>query len=112
MEVIVIVLLGCTSARRLAETEKPCNPPTTRSARGCHPCLRYDLLPMCPGWTESAWRCAQAYANPSPCYLANIRVIFENNSEPAVKNARKTCGTGVSGILRQFGIREEQGACF
>ena len=17
----------------------------------CHPCLRYDLLPMCPGWT-------------------------------------------------------------
>jgi hypothetical protein len=56
MEVIVIVLLGCTSARRLAETEKPCNPSTTRSARGCHPCLRYDLLPMCPGWTESAWR--------------------------------------------------------
>jgi hypothetical protein len=22
---------------------------TTRSARGCHPCLRYDLSPMCPG---------------------------------------------------------------
>ncbi len=23
-------------------------PSTTRSARGCHPCLRYDPLPMCP----------------------------------------------------------------
>jgi hypothetical protein len=24
---------------------------TTRSARGCHPCLRYVLSPMCPGRT-------------------------------------------------------------
>ena len=30
----------------------PCNPSTTRSARGCHLCLRYDLLPMCPGRTQ------------------------------------------------------------
>src|ERR1700682_1790357 len=33
-------------------SRKPCNPSTTRSARGCHPCLRYDPLPMCPGWTK------------------------------------------------------------
>ena len=32
-------------------SRKPCNPSTTRSARGCHLCLRYDLLPMSPGWT-------------------------------------------------------------
>ena len=32
-------------------SRKPCNPSTTRSARGCHPCLRYDLLPMSPGRT-------------------------------------------------------------
>ena len=31
---------------------KPCNLSTTRSARGCHPCLRYVLLPMSPGWTS------------------------------------------------------------
>jgi hypothetical protein len=31
--------------------QKPCNPSTTRSAQGCHPCLRCDLLPMSPGWT-------------------------------------------------------------
>jgi hypothetical protein len=28
------------------------NPSTTRSAPGCHPCLRYDLLPMSPGRTK------------------------------------------------------------
>ena len=33
-------------------SRRPCNHSTTRSARGCHPCLRYDLLPMCPGWTN------------------------------------------------------------
>ena len=27
---------------------EPCNPSTTPSARGCHLCLRYVLLPMCP----------------------------------------------------------------
>ncbi len=42
----------------------------------------------------------------------SIRVILEKNTEAAVKNVKKTCGTGVSGILRQFDIREEQGACF
>ena len=25
---------------------------TTRSGRGCHPCLGYDPSPMCPGWTK------------------------------------------------------------
>jgi hypothetical protein len=33
-------------------SRKPCNLSTTRSARGRHPCLRYDLSPMCPGWTN------------------------------------------------------------
>src|SRR5438874_4183884 len=34
-------------------SRKPCNPSTTRSARGCHPCLRYVPLPMSPGWTKT-----------------------------------------------------------
>ena len=37
-------------------SRRPCNPSTTRSARGCHLCLRYDLSPMCPGWTQKNWR--------------------------------------------------------
>ena len=35
-------------------SRRPCNPSTTRSARGCHPCLRYVLLPMSPGWTTQS----------------------------------------------------------
>jgi hypothetical protein len=42
------------------------------------------------------WRCALSDTNPSPCYLANIRVIFENNSEPAAENPKNTCDTGIS----------------
>src|SRR6266567_3419824 len=33
--------------------QKTLQPLDNPSARGCHPCLRYDLLPMSPGWTKS-----------------------------------------------------------
>jgi hypothetical protein len=52
----------------------------------------------------------QSVANPSPCYLANIRVIFENNSEPAAENSKNTCSTGISRTSREFDNREKQGA--
>ena len=32
-------------------SREPCRPSTIRSARDCHPCLRYNLLPMSPGRT-------------------------------------------------------------
>jgi len=42
--------IGCVRRQRYQTWRKrPCNPSTTRSARGCHPCLRYDPLPMSPG---------------------------------------------------------------
>jgi hypothetical protein len=44
---------------------KPCNPSTTRSARGCHPCLRYVVLPMCPGRTKKIWS-GRRDSNPRP----------------------------------------------
>ena len=31
--------------------QKTLQPLDSRSARGCHPCLRYVLLPICPGRT-------------------------------------------------------------
>jgi transposase len=37
-------------------SRKPCNPSTTRSAPGRHPCLRYVLSPICPGRTRRSWR--------------------------------------------------------
>ena len=33
-------------------SREPCNPSTTRLGPGCHLCLRYVLLPMCPGQTQ------------------------------------------------------------
>jgi hypothetical protein len=33
-------------------SRRPCNLATTRSGQGCHPCLSYDLSPMCPGRTR------------------------------------------------------------
>ena len=52
----------------------------------------------------------KSHANPSPCYLANIRVIFDKNREPVAKNVRKACGTATFRISDYFNIREEQGA--
>ncbi len=59
---------------------------------------------------KTGWWCAQSDTNPSPCYLPNIRVIFEKNSEPAGENSKNPCSTGISRTWRQFDIREEQGA--
>ena len=63
-----------------------------------------------PRFGETGWWCAQSDANPSRCYLANIRVFFKKNSDPTARNVKKRCGTGTSWISRQFDIREEQGA--
>jgi DNA invertase Pin-like site-specific DNA recombinase len=37
-----------------------------RSARGCHPCLRYDLLPMCPGRTREYMVAGEGLEPPTP----------------------------------------------
>jgi hypothetical protein len=46
-------------------SRKPCNPSTTRPARGCHPCLRYDPSPMSPGLTREIWS-GRRDSNPRP----------------------------------------------
>jgi hypothetical protein len=45
--------------------QKPCNPSTTPSAQGCHPCLRDALLPMSPGRTSEIWS-GRGDSNPRP----------------------------------------------
>src|SRR5437868_9126618 len=47
-------------------SRKPCNPSTTRSARGCHPCLRYVPLPMSPGWTRYQLVAGEGLEPPTP----------------------------------------------
>ncbi len=46
-------------------SRRPCSPSTTRSARGCHPCLRYVVLPTCPGRTRKSWS-GRRDSNPRP----------------------------------------------
>jgi len=46
--------------------QKTLQPSTTRSARGCHPCLRYNLLPMSPGWTSQRFGSERGTRTPDP----------------------------------------------
>ena len=53
--------------------QKPCNPSTTPSAQGCHPCLRYVSLPMSPVRpTDSS-----VERRPTPDYPAKARRVGE-----------------------------------
>src|SRR5712671_4794739 len=54
--------------------------------------------------------CAQSDTNRSPCYLANIRVIFEKNSERITKSPRSARRPVVFHFLGKFENREKQGA--
>jgi len=60
-------------------------------------------------FAETGWWCAQSYANRSPCYLANIRVIFQKNSEPPALNARTRCGTAAFELFQNLDNRKKQG---
>ena len=51
---------------------------TTRSARGCHPCLRYVPLPMYPGWTRE-------------CLVAGERYRFCPH-QPSLRYLIQSCG--------------------
>ena len=62
-------------------SRRPCNPSTTRSARGCHPCLRYDLLPMSPGRTKINLERAKGF-EPSTPTLARSYSTTELHPHP------------------------------
>src|ERR1700722_5958045 len=47
-------------------SRKPCNHSTTRSARGCHPCHRYVVLPICPGRTGELLERAKGFEPSTP----------------------------------------------
>jgi hypothetical protein len=47
-------------------SRKPCGPSTTRPARGCHPCLRYVLLPISPGRTQYLVVAGEGLEPPTP----------------------------------------------
>ena len=59
---------------------------------------------------QTGWWRAQSDTNRSPCYLANIRVIFEKNSERITKSPRSARRPAVFHFLGKFENREKQGA--
>src|SRR6266403_6174988 len=61
-------------------------------------------------FARTEWWCAQSDTNRSPCYLANIRVIFEKNSERITKSPRSARRPVVFHFLGKFANREKQGA--
>ena len=84
-------------------SRKPCNPSTTRSARGCHPCLRYVLLPMCPGWT-SRWNAADRIRPAENC------IDFGANSLATLRQPdRHVVVTHVSGTFCYLCVRAGHG---
>src|SRR5258705_9657823 len=58
-------------------------------------------------FARTGWWCAQSYTNRSPCYLANIRVIFEKNSERITKIPRSARRPVVFHFLGKFENREK-----
>ena len=68
------------SAIGISRRKVPSRKRRTRSARVCYPCLRYKLLPVCPGQTTRRWRFRQYPLSPtwsaledSPIGKASIR---------------------------------------
>ncbi len=68
--------------------QKTLQPLTTRSARGRHPCLRYDLSPMCPGWTRRTLERAKGF-EPSTPTLARSCSTPELHPRPNSGRARR-----------------------
>jgi hypothetical protein len=53
-------------------SREPCNPSTTPSAQGCHPCLRYALSPMSPGRTKEMLERAKGFEPSTPTLARSI----------------------------------------
>ena len=68
-----------------------CNPSTTRSARGCHLCLRYDLSPMCPGWTIEALAEGVGF---EPTIRFPVYTLSKRAPSATRPSLRERCGAG------------------
>src|SRR5258707_8045148 len=70
-------------------SRKPCNPSTTRSARGCHPCLRYVLLPMSPGWTTVSLAVGAVCREPVSLLFAKYQGDFRKKQRTGGQKCQK-----------------------
>src|SRR5690606_16055144 len=72
---------------------EPCRQSTTRSARGCHPCLRYNLLPMSPGCTEICLAERGGFEPPIELPLCRISSAVHSTALPPLRSWAKHART-------------------
>src|SRR6266403_6048755 len=68
--------------------KKLCSLSTTLLAQKCNLCLRYDLLPMCPGRTRELWS-GRWESNPRPNLGANSAELV--GSRPGLQAKQSHC---------------------
>jgi hypothetical protein len=84
----------CRAGSGLDAEQKACKNSTTRSARGRHPCLGYDLLPMSPGWTNSVVAEREGFEPPIGLHLCRISSAVHSTTLPPLLGAKSgSCPT-------------------
>src|SRR5262249_16959239 len=78
-------------------SRKPCSPSTTRSARGCHPCLRYVPLPMSSGRTSEGLA-RETGLEPAASAVTGRRSNQLSYSRELPKSARSAQDRGHKGL--------------
>ena len=78
----------------------------TAAAQGCHPCLRYDLLPMSPGWTRVAepecfLNCQVVQLGPDLAHkrIACRRLLVGRQKRPVIERAAGLHWGGGRGLI-------------
>jgi hypothetical protein len=96
---------SCASAtirRPIAAVSRPIS--TTRSARGCHPCLGCNLLPMSPDWTRS--RSGGEGVSQLPLKDKAFS-IFPDQNPPFELRPKKDFGLRQKAFFRMTGHRQQ-----
>ena len=83
------------------------------SARGCHPCLRYVLLPipMCPGWTLSDVVGAAGF-EPTTCSTQNCRATRLRYTPMSQRTMTPDPSSSRSSLLFQHDLSRKTGNRF
>ena len=85
----------------------PCRPSTIRSARDCHPCLRYVPSPMSPGRTPRKWQEWRKFhfSALSTAYVANSTLMALLTSNGFLANCQPARSHHARGIGRHLKMK-------
>jgi hypothetical protein len=84
-------LVSTTISATSSWSRRPCSPSTTRSARGCHPCLRYVLLPISLGRTHSVLAEREGFEPPIRLPVCRISSAVHSTTLPPLQTIEGIC---------------------